>query len=191
VLLSDTVGFIRNLPHHLIASFRATLEEARQAKLLLHVVDASNPHAEEHIRAVNEVLAELDCNTKATILVLNKVDKLENHATLDVLRAKNPNSIAISGLTGEGIPELVDAVVESLNRDNVPVEVTLSVSNGKALAYLNAHAEIFRQEYQGENVVIRCYMSRHLMHHIEGPGVIVKWLNAEAPAPPEPRSALK
>jgi GTP-binding protein HflX len=191
VLLSDTVGFIRNLPHHLIASFRATLEEARQAKLLLHVVDASNPHAEEHIRAVNEVLAELACNAKPTILVLNKVDKPTDRTAFDVLRAKHPNAIAISGLTGEGIPELVEAVITSLTRDNVPVEVTLNVSNGKALAYLNAHAEIFRQEYQGETVVIRCYMSRHLMHHIEGPGVTVKWLNAEAPAKPVPRSVLK
>src|SRR5579864_489148 len=67
VLLSDTVGFIRDLPHHLIASFRATLEEARQARLLLHVVDASNPHAEEHIRAVNQVLAELGCKDKPTL----------------------------------------------------------------------------------------------------------------------------
>jgi GTPase len=191
VLLSDTVGFIRNLPHHLIASFRATLEEARQAKLLLHVVDASNPHAEEHIRAVVEVLTELDCHTKPTILVLNKADKLADRTVFDVLRAKHPNAIVISGLTGEGLPELVDAVVESLNKDNVPVEVTLGVSNGKALAYLNAHAEIFRQEYVGETVVVRCYMPRHLMHHVEGPGVSVKWLNAEAPKAPEPRSALK
>ncbi len=191
VLLSDTVGFIRNLPHHLIASFRATLEEARQAKLLLHVVDANNPMAEEHIRAVNEVLSELECHTKPTILVLNKADKLENRTQLDVLLAKHPRSIAISGLTGEGLPELIDAVIESLNRDNLPVEVTASVSNGKVLAYLNAHAEIFRQEYSGEEVVVRCYISKHLMHHVEGPGVTVRWLNAEAPAAPEPRSALK
>src|SRR4029077_6295742 len=74
VLLSDTVGFIRDLPHHLVASFKATLAEARNAKLLLHVVDASSPQAEDHIRAVNEVLKELECDQKATILVLNKID---------------------------------------------------------------------------------------------------------------------
>src|SRR5947209_8444874 len=77
VLLSDTVGFIRDLPHHLVASFKATLEETRQARLLLHVVDASNPQAEEHIRAVNGVLKELGCGDKATLLVLNKLDRLQ------------------------------------------------------------------------------------------------------------------
>src|SRR5436305_15350006 len=76
VLLSETVGFIRDLPHHLVASFKATLEEARQARLLLHVVDAGNPAAEEHVKAVNGVLKELGCARKPTLLVLNKVDRL-------------------------------------------------------------------------------------------------------------------
>src|SRR5437588_6330060 len=78
VLLSDTVGFIRELPHHLIASFKATLEETRQARLLLHVVDASNPQAEEQIKAVNKVLADLGCGDKPTLLVLNKVDRISD-----------------------------------------------------------------------------------------------------------------
>src|SRR4029078_9257452 len=72
VLLSDTVGFIRDLPHPLVASFKATLGEAREARLLLHVVDASNPHAEEHIVAVKKVLKELDCDSRPTLLVLNQ-----------------------------------------------------------------------------------------------------------------------
>src|SRR5256885_1237245 len=76
VLLSDTVGFIRDLPHHLVASFKATLEEARQASLLLHVVDASNPAAEEQIKAVESVLQEVGCGGKPTLLVLNKADKV-------------------------------------------------------------------------------------------------------------------
>src|SRR5437660_12271660 len=80
VLLSDTVGFIRDLPHHLIASFKATLEEARQAKLLLHVVDASSPVADEQIKSVNEVLKELGCGHKPTLLVLNKVDRVADRS---------------------------------------------------------------------------------------------------------------
>src|SRR5205807_3410305 len=76
VLLSDTVGFIRDLPHHLVASFKATLEEARQSRLLLHVVDASSPVAEEHIKAVNQILKELGCEQKPILLVLNKVDRV-------------------------------------------------------------------------------------------------------------------
>src|SRR5207244_6993764 len=90
VLLSDTVGFIRELPHHLIASFKATLEEARQARLLLHVVDASNPAAEEQIKAVQSVLEELGCGKKATLLVFNKVDQLTDRSYLDVLMKQHP-----------------------------------------------------------------------------------------------------
>src|SRR5205807_3769441 len=85
VLLSDTVGFIRDLPHHLIASFKATLEEARQARLLLHVVDASNAHAEEQIQAVVAVLKELEVHDKPTLLVLNKVDRVPDPSFLQVL----------------------------------------------------------------------------------------------------------
>src|SRR5579864_8908284 len=87
VLLSDTVGFIRDLPHHLVASFKATLEEARQARLLLHVVDASNPAAEEQIKAVNGVLEELGCKDKPALLVLNKVDRLKDLSYLHVLQS--------------------------------------------------------------------------------------------------------
>ena len=90
VLLSDTVGFIRDLPHHLVASFKATLEEARQARLLLHVVDASNPHAEEQIMAVNKVLKELGCGDKPTLLVLNKADRVPDLSFLQVLREPPP-----------------------------------------------------------------------------------------------------
>ncbi len=87
VLLSDTVGFIRDLPHHLVASFKATLEEARQARLLLHVVDAGNPQAEEQIKAVNKVLQELGCGDKPTLLVLNKIDRVTDLSYLQVLQA--------------------------------------------------------------------------------------------------------
>src|SRR4029077_14414907 len=97
VLLSDTVGFIRELPHHLVASFKATLEEARQARLLLHVVDASNPAVEEHIKAVNEVLAEIDCDKKRSLLVLNKIDKIADRSKVHILMALHPKAVAISG----------------------------------------------------------------------------------------------
>src|SRR5207302_4002538 len=100
VLLSDTVGFIRDLPHHLVASFKATLEEARQARLLLHVVDASNPAAEEQIKAVSKVLEELGCAAKPTLLVLNKVDRVADRSYLDVLMRHHPRAVAVSAATG-------------------------------------------------------------------------------------------
>ncbi len=117
VLLSDTVGFIRDLPHHLIASFKATLEEARQARLLLHVVDASNPHAEEQIKAVNAVLKELGCGDKPTLLVLNKIDRVTDLSFLQVLQAHHPRAVAVSAATGQGLDELRDAVIEMLSAD--------------------------------------------------------------------------
>jgi GTPase len=176
VLLSDTVGFIRDLPHHLVASFKATLEEARQARLLLHVVDASNPQAEQHIVAVNGVLKELECESKPTILVLNKIDRVTDMAQLDILRQHHPKSVAISGLTGAGLDELRDAVVASLTSHFVPVELTVPVSDGKLQAFLNEHAEIFRQEYKDDVVVIRCHIAKGLMHHVQKPGVLVRTL---------------
>ncbi len=95
-LLSDTVGFIRDLPHALVASFKATLEEARQADLLLHVVDASSPEAESQIRAVKAVLAELGLEDHPTLLVLNKSDKVPDRSFLDVLKAHHAESVSIS-----------------------------------------------------------------------------------------------
>jgi GTP-binding protein HflX len=185
VLLSDTVGFIRELPHHLIASFKATLSEARYAKLLLHVVDASNPLAEEHILAVNAVLKELDCHEKLTILVLNKIDKLSDPAVLKVLEAHHPRAVAISGLTGEGIDKLEDAVMEALAAEFAEAEVVTEAGNGKVLAFLNAHAEVYRQEFRDDTneVVVRCHLPRHLLHHIAGPTVKVRFVERERPQP--------
>ena len=176
VLLSDTVGFIRDLPHHLVASFKATLEEARQARLLLHVVDASNPLAAEHILAVNAVLKELDCAEKPTILVLNKVDRITDMTQLDILKAQHPKAVVISGATGAGVRELTDTVVESLSSHFLAAEVTVDAGNGKVLAYLNAHAEIFRQEFRDSTIVIRCYLPKHLLHYIQHPDVTVRML---------------
>src|SRR5439155_5015158 len=99
VLLSDTVGFIRDLQHHLIASFQATLEEARQARLLLHVVDAGNETAEEQIKAVNEVLKELGCGDKPSLLVLNKVDRVPDPSWLQVLMRHHPRAVPVSAAT--------------------------------------------------------------------------------------------
>src|SRR5205823_4927097 len=124
VLLSDTVGFIRDLPHHLIASFKATLEEARQARLLLHVLDASDPYAEERIKAVNGVLKELGCADKPTLLVLNKIDRLRDPSFLQVLQSHHPRAVAISAAKRAGLDGLAESVVEMLRADFVDASVT-------------------------------------------------------------------
>lgn len=176
VLLSDTVGFIRELPHHLVASFKATLEEARQARLLLHVVDASSPVAEEQIQAVMAVLKELECDNKPQLLVLNKVDRVSDPSFLDVLRQHHPRAVAVSAFTGQGIDELRDAVVEMLTKEFITAEIDLPAADGRGLAYLGAHAEIFRQRFQDDRVIVRCHLPRHLLPRIEHDGVKVKML---------------
>jgi GTP-binding protein HflX len=177
VLLSDTVGFIRQLPHHLIASFKATLEEARQARLLLHVVDASSPIAEEQIRAVEAVLKELGCAERPSLLVLNKTDCLTDRSYLDVLTKHHPRAVAISAYTGQGLDALRNAVMEALSSDFANAEIETDASNGRVIAYLGAHAEIYRQHYENERVLIRCWLPRHLLYHIEVPGVQVRFLS--------------
>src|SRR5262249_52425214 len=129
VLLSDTVGFIRDLPHHLVASFRATLSEATHAKLLLHVVDASSPHAEEHVKAVKGVLEELGCGDKPTLLVLNKIDKVADRSALQILEAQHPKAVEVSGLTGEGVEALEDAVMQALAADFAEAEIVTDSGN--------------------------------------------------------------
>jgi GTP-binding protein HflX len=183
VLLSDTVGFIRELPHHLIASFKATLEEARQARLLLHVVDASNPHTEEQIKAVNAVLKEVGCGNKPTLMVFNKVDCLKDQSLLHVLQSQHKHSVAVSAATGKGLDSLADAVIEALSADFADVEVEMDAANGRVHAYLSAHAEIYRQEYQDNRVLLRCYLPKHLVHHIQEPNVHIRLLtNGEVPS---------
>jgi GTP-binding protein HflX len=170
VLLSDTVGFIRDLPHHLIASFKATLEEARQARLLLHVVDASNPQ----IQAVNSVLKELKCGDKPTLLVLNKVDRVEDPSFLHILERHHPRAVAISAARKKGLDSLQDAVIEMLSADFAEVKIDMDAGNGRVQAYLAAHAEIFRQEFHDNRVTISCYLPRHLVHHIQEPDVAIR-----------------
>ena len=177
VLLSDTVGFIRDLPHHLVASFKATLEEARQARLLLHVVDASNPAAEEQIKAVNQVLAELGCKDKPTLLVLNKVDRVSEPSYLQVLQSHHRRSVAISAASGKGLEELAAAVIEMLSADFANAEIDMAAANGRVLAYLAVHADVYRQEFADNRVLLRCYLPRHLVRHIQEPDVHIRLLD--------------
>jgi GTP-binding protein HflX len=176
VLLSDTVGFIRALPHHLVASFKATLEETRRARLLLHVVDAGSPVAEEQIKAVNQVLQELDCGSKPTLLVLNKIDTIVDGSYLDVLRKAHPRAVCISAARGIGLEGVREAVIEALSADFADAEIETDAGNGKVLSYLGAHAEIQRQQYKDGRVVVRCSLPRHLLHHIQSPDVFVRFV---------------
>jgi GTP-binding protein HflX len=179
-LLSDTVGFIRNLPHSLVASFKATLEEARQADLLLHVVDASSPEAEMQVRAVEEVLDELGLKDHPTLLVLNKVDKVPDRSFLDVLRARHRDSISISAAKGEGLDGLEQAVRSALLDRALDAEIETGVGDGRVLSYLAQHAQIQDRTYDEdrERVSLRCRLPRRCLDFLYEHGADVR-LNGE------------
>ena len=163
VLLSDTVGFIRNLPHHLIASFQATLEETRQANLLLHVADASNPAVPEQISAAYQVLEEIGLGTKDSILVLNKIDAMADRAALQGLQSRYPNAVPISARAGAGLLQLAAAVSDALSRTFVDVDVEMDSGDGRTIAYLAAHGEVLSQQYRDSRVVVHCRIAqKHL-----------------------------
>jgi GTP-binding protein HflX len=114
-ILTDTVGFIRKLPHELVAAFRATLEELAEADVLLHVVDASQPALDEHLAAVESLLDELQVRDRPTILVLNKMDRVESDRSLESLLASRPRVVAISAATGKGLESLLAAIEAALH----------------------------------------------------------------------------
>jgi len=156
VLLSDTVGFIRNLPHNLVESFKATLEEARQASLLLHVADGSNPNAADQISAAYAVLEEIGIQRKDMLLVINKIDAAENRGMIDVLLKRHPGAIAVSAKTGEGLKQLASAVSDALSRGFHDVDVEMGVDNGRMMAYLAANGEILSKRYHENRMIIHC-----------------------------------
>ncbi len=166
VLLSDTVGFVRNLPHHLVASFKSTLEEARQADLLLHVVDASHPEAERQIDTVHEVLKEIGVELNNMLLVLNKVDAVEDRSVVDVLRAKHLDSITISARDRIGIDRLEAAVVARIGAGFVVADIEMDAANGKLLGFLSQHAEIQNREYIDNRVKVTCRIDRRFLDKI-------------------------
>ncbi len=163
VLLSDTVGFIRDLPHKLIASFKATLEEAHQADLLIHVADASNPAAFDQIAAVYEVLRELGIEEKDALLALNKVDCVEDTVRIEALLNRYPHAIAISARDRTGLSQLESQVSNALSRDFLDLEIQLDVSDGRMLAYLAKHGEVLSRTFVENRVMIHCRISeQHL-----------------------------
>lgn len=163
VLLSDTVGFVRNLPHHLVASFRSTLEEARHADLLLHIVDASNLEAERQIRTVYEVLDEIGVEVNNVLLVLNKVDRVEDQSFVDVLRRRFEDTVTISAAERQGLDRLASVVAERLSGGFVDAEIETSVGNGRLFAWLTQHAQELSRTYLDESasrVRIACRLPR-------------------------------
>jgi GTP-binding protein HflX len=149
ILLSDTVGFLRNLPHALVTSFRATLEEVERAELLLHVRDAASPTLEEQRLQVEAVLDELGVSHKPTLQVLNKMDLLPPGTAIE------PGAIPVSGLKAEGLERLVQAIDAALTRDPLEErEFRIPQSEGQVIAGLERGATVVRQRFEGNLVYL-------------------------------------
>ncbi len=142
VLLSDTVGFIRKLPHHLVASFHATLEEAATADLLLHVVDCSRGAAERNILAVNSVLKDLGVSNTPQIIVFNKTDKVTDFMDVSVVVRSVRHNVLTSARTGEGLDELTDRISQYLVKTYACLEARLSIASGRLRAFIADRSEI-------------------------------------------------
>lgn len=153
-LLGDTVGFIRRLPHHLIAAFRATLEEVREADLLLHVVDGSAEDAQVQFQAVMDVLQQLGAAEKPIITVINKVDLIENPQVLRRLLALWEGSLAVSSRRKEGFDQLLAAIEEHLSKKWRQIKILLPFSAGSLLSLLHDEGHIISEDYQEDGVLI-------------------------------------
>ena len=167
VLLSDTVGFLKKLPHHLVASFKATLEEVAEADLLLHVVDVSHPEAVSQIDAVDEVLKELGALERPTLMLFNKIDLLEEEGHIQLFQSKYPDSLAISAQNGVGLEALKDLLTERFSIQDVDVSLALSYQDGKALDYLYKHGEVLDTDYQGESICVKAKLSQRYLKALE------------------------
>ncbi len=144
-VLIDTVGFIQRLPHQLVESFKATLEETQQADLLAHVIDCSHPLMDRQVAAVNETLAEIDAAEKPLLLVFNKCDRVESRAWLDRLTANHPQSVAISAKTGEGLDGLRRAIAEILGRSRHQAVLRVPLGRQDVLYHLRTQAQVLEE----------------------------------------------
>jgi GTP-binding protein HflX len=158
VLLTDTVGFIRKLPHHLVASFRATLEEVKDADLLLHVIDASHPVWEEHRLVVDQVLQELGALDRPVLHVFNKTDAMEDADFAALQERVNnllPDSVFVSAITDGGLEPLKRALLARVREVRPVVDVRVPASAGRILAELHRTGEVIDERVDGDEMVVR------------------------------------
>lgn len=161
VLISDTVGFVRDLPHQLVASFKATLEEAVNADLLLHVIDVANPEVLSQIESVDQVLAEIGCGGKTTVKVLNKADVIQSIDRLEMLQTIFPDAVTVSAKTGIGLERLGQIVCDRVQGGELRVCVHARLSDGRLQAFLHAHGRILQETYLDSSVRIEALVGHN------------------------------
>ena len=174
VLLTDTVGFIRKLPHHLMASFRSTLEEAVEADLLLHVVDVSHPQCEDQIMAANEVLDDLGIAEHPAVIVFNKMDLLDTSGLLDRLRDDYPDSVVASGVTGYGLEDIRRVLRTRIDESRTVLDLRIGPTEGKLLAHMYDVGEVLSQRYEGAEILMTVRLPKDEVHRV------TKWVTGRS-----------
>ena len=160
MLVTDTVGFIRKLPHHLIEAFRSTLEEAKYADLILHVVDSSNPQMDEQMYVVYETLRKLEVMNKPVITVFNKMDRRGENALLRDFQADR--TVQISAKTGEGIPELLCAIEQQLREQKILIERMYPYQESSRVQMIRKYGELLEEHNTEEGIYIRAYVPKEI-----------------------------
>ena len=167
LLLTDTVGFVRNLPHGLVEAFKATLEEAARAELLVEVVDASDPEAEKHMETTEQVLREIGAGEVPRVLVLNKIDLVRNEPFLEAWRSRHPEAVLTSAKTGEGLDELLSLIENRLTESDPAIELRVPDGEYAFVALLHREATILEERHDGEATLLRCRVPARLGSRFE------------------------
>ncbi|HQP11032.1 MAG TPA: GTPase HflX, partial [Candidatus Omnitrophota bacterium] len=162
VIISDTVGFMHNLPHHLIESFHATLEEVQEADILLHVVDASHPYFRHLQQSVEQVLRELGALDKITVLVLNKIDQLEDREWLYGFQRNYAHAVCISAKTGENIPQLLEKLSEILASLVVEIDVEVPIARMDLVNLAHEEGQVLSVKYYANTINIRATVPKRI-----------------------------
>lgn len=170
VMVSDTVGFIRDLPHHLVASFRATLEESIHSDLLLIVLDLSDPEADSHLQTVDEVLKEIAAGDQPRLLVLNKVDRLEDKSELAHWQKKFPDAMPVSAARGTGLDKLVEKVRQLMRGRMLHVTIRVAMSDGKSLNFIENRANVLDRQYDNGEVIMKLIIGRRQLDQLRATG---------------------
>ena len=166
ILLSDTVGFIKKLPHQLVAAFKATLEEVVEADLLLHVVDVSHPEAEAQIAAVNEVLDDLDATDIPMLMVFNKIDNLQTEDGLQILRSQYPDAHLVSAQRGDGVAALMETLSDRFVELGPDLSLIIPYTDGKALDLLYKHGTVLNAEYAADAIHVKARMPNRYLKSV-------------------------
>ena len=166
ILLSDTVGFIRKLPHDLVASFRSTLLEVLESNLILVVLDAASDQVSEHLKTIGEVLKELGAERYEALTVLNKIDLISENGKMNYLKRKYPDAIMVSAKDQLRLDRLIIEMIKSMNADYETVEITFSYEQGKELAKAQENVEVLERHYQNDSIRLKIKGRRNRVKQI-------------------------